>query len=412
MKVLYLECGMGASGDMLVSALSALLPDREAFISEINNALSAIGASVEISDRSSKGVTGLHTNVLINGVSEDSHDYGHDHIHNKAHGHSHDSSRDLQSISALIGGLKLPDTVKNNAKSIYGMIAEAESRVHGTNVETVHFHELGALDAVCDIVCVCMLMEMLSPDKVITSPVHVGSGSVMSSHGVIPVPAPAAAELLKGIPVYGGEISGELCTPTGAALLKRFSNEFGAMPHMMIQKTGYGIGTKDFPRCNCLRAFLGQTTDAVSCTNDQVVELSFHIDDMTPEAIGYASEIFRESGALDALLIPAQTKKNRPCCLLKVLCRPEDEQRLVRLIFAHTTTIGLRRAVMDRYTLARRTETVETEFGPVNVKFSEGFGIAKSKPEYEDMAFLADKTGLPLQKIYEIVLRSMTENSL
>lgn len=403
MKTLYLECAMGASGDMLISALSALLQDREKFVLDINRALSVTGAEIEIKPRISKGIAGLHSDVRINGQSEHIHESGHD---KHEHAHSHDGSRNLRSITALIDGLDIPARVKRSAKSVYGLLAEAESKVHGTSVEMIHFHELGALDAVCDIVCVCMLMDILSPDRVAVSPVNVGSGSVMTAHGPLPVPAPATAELLEGAPIYGSDIPGELCTPTGAALLKYFADKFGPMPRMAVQKTGYGIGTKEFSRCNCLRAFIGESADDKPGVNDQIIELSCNIDDMTPEALGHAAELLRQSGALDVLLIAAQTKKNRPCFLLTCLCRPEDEHRMAELIFRHTSTVGLRRAPKDRYTLSRCMETTDTDAGRVRVKHSEGFGIKKRKPEFEDLVKIADETGLSIQEIYEIVIKS------
>lgn len=407
MKVLYLECAMGASGDMLISALSALLPDRNKFILDINRALSVTGATIDIKPCRSKGITGLHSDVRINGQSEHNHEHKHEHKHDHIHFPHHDNPRDLPGIAALIDGLDIPAKVKNDAKSIYDLIAQAESKVHGTAVDLIHFHELGALDAVCDIVCVCMLMELLSPDKIAVSPINVGSGSVMTEHGALPVPAPATAELLKGAPIYGSDISGELCTPTGAALLKYFADEFGAMPQMTVIKTGYGMGTKEFPRCNCLRGFIGESENDKLSTNDQIIELSCNIDDMTPEALGHAAELIRQRGALDVFLVCVQTKKNRPCFLLTCLCRPEDEHRVALLILRHTSTIGLRRALTDRYTLSRRIETADTDVGKVRIKHSQGYDIEKHKPEYEDLAKIADKTGLSVQKIYEIVLKSL-----
>jgi uncharacterized protein (TIGR00299 family) protein len=402
-RTLYLECAMGASGDMLISALSALLPDRERFIAGINKALSVTGTAIEIKPLRSKGIAGLHTDVRINGVSEHSHTHKQEHSH--THFPSHSGSRDLRSIQELIDRLDIPAKVKRDSKNVYDLLAQAESKVHGTTVDLVHFHELGAMDAVCDIVCVCMIMELLSPDKTVVSPINVGSGSVITEHGTLPVPAPAAAELLKGVPIYGGDISGELCTPTGAALIKYLADEFGAMPQMRVIKTGYGIGTKEFSRCNCLRAFLGESGSENPSTNDQIVELCCNIDDMTPEALGHTAELLRQRGALDVFLIPAQTKKNRPCFLLTCLCRPQDEHRMALLILRHTSTIGLRRALTDRYTLSHRTETVNTDMGKVRVKHSEGYGILKRKPEYEDLAEIAGKTGLSIQEVHEIILK-------
>lgn len=419
MSILYLECVMGASGDMLISALVDLLPDRYEFARSINDTMSAIGVTVEIETSQRKGLTGLHTEVLINGNVEGLGVYGHEHDNkshdehghchgiNREHTHIHNDSGSLNSIYKLIDELPLSQKVKDDARSIYNLIAQAESKVHGTTVEQVHFHEVGALDAVCDIVAVCMLIEMLSPDKVIASPVHVGSGTVMSMHGRLPVPAPATAELLVDIPIYGGDIEGELCTPTGAALLKYFVHEFKSMPAMSVEKIGYGMGTKDFHRSNCLRAFFGSSVDSMS-TDDQISELCCNIDDMSPEAVGFSAELLRSNGALEVFVVPAQTKKNRPCFLLTCLCNPQDELKMAQLILRHTSTFGLRRALRERYTLSRCIKAVDTVFGPVRVKYGEGYGIDKYKPEYEDMAAISQKNGLPISKIYDEIIRTLT----
>ena len=430
MKLLYLECSMGAAGDMLMSALAGLLPKPEDFVAAVNS-LPLPGVALDMTACVRQGITGLHANVTINGASEDqahAHEHTHEHAHEHAHEHTHDhdhgriqehthrhdsqshdhgSLDSLDSINALIQGLPLSEQVKQDAQSVYLLIAEAESKVHGKPVDLVHFHELGALDAVCDIVGVCMLMELLSPDKIIVSPIHVGSGSVFTAHGQLPVPTPATAELLKDIPSYGGEIAGELCTPTGAALLKYFSDEFGPMPLILTKKMGYGMGSKDFPRCNCLRAFWGQveTTDL----KDTISELSCNIDDMTGEALSYAAELLRNNGALDVFLMSVQTKKNRPSTLLICLCEPADEEKLATAILKHTSTFGLRRATRDRYILSRSFTTVNTPYGPVNIKHGAGYGVRKSKPEYEDLARIAAGTGLSISAVNDVVIQSLED---
>ena len=244
MKLLYLECNMGAAGDMLMAALLELLPDPAAFLDTMNN-LGLPGVQVSAEPAVKCGISGTHVSVHIHGHEEDEH--LHDHHH-----HPHSTMAD---ICHAIDHSTVSQWVKDRAKAVYGRIAAAESAVHGQPVEAVHFHEVGAWDAVTDVVGVCLAMEQLAPDRVIVSPIHVGSGHVKCAHGLLPVPAPATALLLRDVPIYGGEIRGELCTPTGAALLTEFADSFGSLPIMSTKRIGYGMGTKDFERANCVRVF-------------------------------------------------------------------------------------------------------------------------------------------------------------
>ena len=241
------------------------------------------------------------------------------------------------------------------------------------------------MDAIADVTAVCLLLHRLAPDKIIASPVHVGSGQVRCAHGILPVPAPATAYLLRGIPIYGGEIQGELCTPTGAALVKHFAAEFGDMPVMKVHAIGYGMGRKDFPRANCVRAMLGDTEDA----GDRIVELRCNVDDMTGEAVGFALDQLMAGGALDAFTVPIGMKKSRPGVLITVLCRAETKEAMVRLLLKHTTTLGVREFPCQRYTLSRTVETVDTPYGAVRKKVSSGYGVRREKYEYEDLAKIA-----------------------
>ena len=285
--------------------------------------------------------------------------------------------------------------MKADSKAVYGRIAEAESKVHGRPVDHIHFHEVGTLDAVADVVGVCALMHEIAPEQVLVSPVHVGSGQVRCAHGVLPVPAPATALLLEGVPVYGGAIRGELCTPTGAALLVHFASDFGDMPAMTLEAVGYGMGTKDFPWANCVRALLGQTREAP----DSAVELRCNLDDMTGEAIGYAAQCLRQAGALDVWTQAIQMKKDRPGTLLCCLCPPEREGEFASLMLKHTTTIGVRCQKLRRYTLKREAVTLDTPYGPVRAKRSHGFGVDRVKPEFDDLAEIAERQGLSLGDI-------------
>ena len=296
----------------------------------------------------------------------------------------------------MISHLPLTESVREHALGVYQAIAQAESRAHGKPVEEIHFHEVGTMDAVADVVGVCMLMDRLGVDQVCASPVHVGSGHAHCAHGILPVPAPATADLLRGIPSYGGEIPGELCTPTGAALLRQFAAKFGPMPQMAVEKIGYGMGSKDFPMANCVRAMLGETEDT---PGDQVVELQCNLDDMTPEDIGYAVAQLLEAGALDVYTTAIQMKKNRPGVLLSVLCQPEQRETMVRLLFRHTTTLGIRETAHRRYTLERSSHPVQTPWGTVDVKVAQGWGVTREKPEFDQLHAIAKKENLSMEEV-------------
>lgn len=379
MKTLYIDCGMGAAGDMLAAALLELLPDKQAFLAQMND-LGLPGVEISAQRAVKCGITGTHFRVAIQGREEDEHHHAHS---------------GLGQIRSLVEALPIPTMVKLDVLAVYRLIAQAESRVHGVPVEHIHFHEVGALDAVADITAVCLLLHQLDVEQIVASPVHVGSGSVRCAHGVLPVPAPATALLLQGIPSYGGEIAGELCTPTGAALLKHFVQKFGPQPMMATQAVGYGMGKKDFPRANCLRVLLGDTQQP----GVEILELRCNIDDMTGEALGFAQERLLEAGALDVFTTAIGMKKCRPGILLTVLCRESDREKLVQCLFRYTTTLGIRETLCQRHTLTRHVEQVETPWGQVRKKISTGQGIYREKYEYEDLARLAKEHGVSLQEV-------------
>ncbi len=282
--------------------------------------------------------------------------------------------------------------------AVYRLIAEAESHVHGVPVTEIHFHEVGTMDAVADITTVCFLMDRISPDRVAASPIHVGSGEVKCAHGILPVPAPATAYLLRGLPIYGGSIRGELCTPTGAALLKYFVSRYGEMPVMKVDAIGYGMGKKDFDRANCVRAMLGETADQ----REEVVELSCNVDDMTAEEIGFAMEQLFEKGAAEVYTLSAGMKKSRPGTLIRVICKEGEKEDMAALLFKHTTTLGIREAVMQRYVLKRDLVTIDTPYGRVRRKDSEGYGVKRSKYEYDDLSRIAREKGVSLREAREL----------
>lgn len=452
MKLLYLDCGMGAAGDMLGAALAELLPDdaRDAFTSELN-AAGIPGVHVSLDPSVKCGITGTHLTVTVNGTEEKegghshshehshhdhqhdhahdhshSHDHHHDHSHEHSHSHDHHhdhSHRSLHDIHHIIDDLKLPEAVRTDILAVYRLIAEAESKAHDKPVSEIHFHEVGTMDAIADIASVCLLLHKLAPDQIIASPIHVGSGQVKCAHGILPVPAPATAYILKDIPIYSGSIQGELCTPTGAALLKHFVTRFDQMPLMTPASTGYGMGTKDFPAANCVRAILGESFAENQA--ETICELSCNVDDMTGEDIAFAIETFLQNGALDAFTVPCTMKKGRPGVLVTVLCKDPDQKQMTKLILQHTTTLGVRSAIKKRWVLSRtESETVIPDDMLANVtapdmpagsktqelkttgndctirsKTSTGFGITRNKYEHDDLEKIARTYGLTLAQV-------------
>ena len=445
MKTLYIECAMGAAGDMLAAALLDLLSveEQQAFLGQMNRLLP--GVQVKVNPAQKCGVQGLHVQVLVNGEEEHSHDHGpvhpevhpapavhdhphehvhdhdhphdhdhvhehehhhdhvhehgHDHPHEHDHGHGHHHHATMAWVEQTIQKTDLPPEVKEQALQVYRVIAQAESAAHGCPVDQVHFHEVGALDAVADVTAVCLLLHMLAPEKIIASPVHLGSGQVRCAHGILPVPAPATAYILQGVSAYTGTIRGELCTPTGAALLKTFAQSFGPMPVMVTEKVGVGVGNKDFEAANVVRVFWGCDAEQEQRKKEQIVELRCNLDDMTGEAIGYASELLMEAGALDVYTVPIQMKKSRPAVLLCCLCRPSEQDKLTQLMLRHTTTWGVRASVMDRSVLTTRIVPVKTKYGVVRVKQGTGYAIKKCKVEYGDMAAAAAQAGVELVRV-------------
>jgi uncharacterized protein (TIGR00299 family) protein len=303
------------------------------------------------------------------------------------------------SIRAVIGALKLPEEVKADAAAIYDEIAAAESRVHGTPVGEIHLHEVGMLDAIADVASVASLIHRLQPSRVVVSPVTTGYGSVRCAHGILPVPAPATALILEGVPSRAGDIEGELLTPTGAALIKHFAEAYGEAPVMTPVATGYGMGTKEFPRLNCVRAILGDEALENGGGTDRITELACNLDDMTGEEIGFAMEQLFKAGARDVYTQAIGMKKSRPGVMLSVICMPEDADRLAAVLMKHTSTLGIRRQDMRRYVLDRTFETAETPYGPVRVKTARGMGVTRSKAEYDDLAALAEKHQVSIDTI-------------
>ena len=411
MKTLYIECAMGAAGDMLTAALLDLLSpeEQQTFLEQMNQLLP--GVQMQVHPAQKCGVQGLHVHGLVNGEEEHSHDHGpvhpevhpapaiHEHPHEHEHGHGHHHHATMAWVEHTIQETGLPPEVKEQALEVYRTIAQAESAAHGCPVDQVHFHEVGALDAVADVTAVCLLLHILAPEKIVASPVHLGSGQVRCAHGILPVPAPATAYILQGVPAYTGTIRGELCTPTGAALLKTFAQSFGPMPVMVTEKVGIGVGSKDFEAANVLRVFWGTDAEQEQTKKDQIVELRCNLDDMTGEAIGYVCELLLEEGALDVYTVPIQMKKSRPAVLLCCLCHPSEQDKLTQLMLRHTTTWGVRASAMGRSVLSTRIVPVKTKYGMIRIKQGTGYGVKKCKVEYGDMAAAAARAGVELARV-------------
>ena len=418
MKTLYLECNMGAAGDMLLAALYELLEDKEGFVRQMNG-LGLPGVTLRARAASTCGIAGTHMEVAVNGAEEEhchdqghggSHDHPQDPTHSphgdQDHHHAHHSHATPKSIGALIDGLNLPPAVRRHAREVYDAIAQAEAKAHGCPVGEVHYHEVGALDAVADVTGVCYALHLLGAEAVVASPIHVGYGTVRCQHGVMPVPAPATAQLLRGIPTYAGQVEGELCTPTGAALLAHFAQRFGPMPLMRVSQVGVGIGSRQFDRANCVRAFWGECDGQ---PGEELVELVCNIDDMTPEALSFACTQLLELGALDVYTTPGTMKKGRPGHVLTVLCRPEQEGAMARHVLEQTTTNGLRSRRCGKYFLAPGRGQVQTQWGPVAIKLARGYGVTHLKPEFSDAARLARENAVPYHQVMLEVARKLGE---
>ena len=385
MKQLYLDLGMGAAGDMLTAALLELCPHKDGIIKKLNS-LNIPGVHYEREIMKKSAICGTHMHVIVNGSEEEC---GHEHEEGH-HEHSHHHHISMSDIGEIVSKLNTSEKIKKQILDVYNIIADAESRVHGEPVSQIHFHEVGNMDAIADVAAVCILINELNIGKIVVSPVHTGSGFVMCAHGKLPVPAPATALILEGVPYYSDGLKGELCTPTGAALIKYFADDFSDMPAMVVEKTGYGFGKKEFERPNCVRALLGtafQCSEVTSeCDNscektDKVVELACNIDDMTAEEIGFATEKILEAGALDVYTISAYMKKNRPGTVICCLCHEDEREKFAKIMFKYTTTIGVRQYNCDRYILSRKTENIETDYGNVRVKKTSGYGVEREKME-------------------------------
>jgi uncharacterized protein (TIGR00299 family) protein len=382
MRTLYFDCFAGISGDMTLGALVGAGADADALVAQLGSlGVGGFKVNFERVDRS-----GLSAVRAVVEVEETKH-------------HRH-----LSDILRIIEGAGLSESVKGRAAAVFRKLAEAEARVHDLPVEKIHFHEVGALDAIVDVVGACVGFELLGVERFVCSPLHVGSGTVEMAHGRFPVPPPAVAELLRGAPVYSTEVKGELVTPTGAAIVSTLCDEYGPLPRMRVEATGYGAGSRDYEKFpNVLRVLVGESEEVGGeAGTERLLMVETNIDDLSPQIVGHLMELALARGALDCFFTPAQMKKNRPGVLVSILCRPRDRETFASLLFEETTTLGVRFYEVERQALERESVSVETEFGPVRVKVARRGGrVVGGTPEYEDCRAAAERAGAPLRKVEE-----------
>jgi pyridinium-3,5-bisthiocarboxylic acid mononucleotide nickel chelatase len=454
-RIAYLDCFSGISGDMFLGALIDAGVPAEVFQRTVE-ALN-VGATLQITRVDRSGISATKVEVLVNGKTEyprehNPHPFHHETEHGHEHSHSHEHEhpdhegapplsrslrqggsapqthgRHLTEIRQIISKAKISESSKSTAISIFEKLGAAEAKIHNVPIDRIHFHEVGAVDAIVDIVCTAVGAEALEVEQFVCSPLNVGGGSVVCAHGTFPVPAPATVELLKRVPVYSGEIKKELVTPTGAAIVATLASRFGDFPQMNIEKTGYGAGTRDLPgQPNVLRIAVGQLFAATvadknvrptesnftSIGQDTVTVLEANLDDLSPQVFGYVMEKLFEAGALDVFGTPIQMKKNRPGTLLTVLTKPAEADSLSKIVFAETTTLGIRRRDERRQILAREWQSVSTRFGDIRIKVASMNGtISSYAPEYEDCRRIAADQRVPLKQVMQEAMQAYLQRS-
>jgi uncharacterized protein (TIGR00299 family) protein len=403
MKTLYFDCFAGISGDMTLSALIDLGIDRERLIGELKK-LGLDGWELKVSEVSKHGIGAKHVNVIIQN-EEHAHSHKGMHLfHRHSHSHSH-SRRTMADITGMIDAGSLSDRAKDLSRRIFMRLAVAEAKIHGTTPDKVHFHEVGAVDSIIDIVGTAICIDLLSPDRIIASVLHDGHGFVNCQHGKIPVPVPAVVEVLatRGVGFKQLDIEGEMMTPTGAAIVAELAESFGTVPEMKILKTGYGAGTKEFNVPNLLRVVWGETAETAAqgkqAQKHTVTVMETNIDDSTPEILGYVMEKLFEAGAKDVFFTPVYMKKCRPATRINILCNETDAAAMEQILFSETSTIGVRKYQAERTCLPRKTVTVATPYGEVQGKETAYGDVRRISIEYEDARRLAKEKNIPLRKI-------------
>jgi uncharacterized protein (TIGR00299 family) protein len=401
MKVLYFDGFSGYSGDKIVAGLLSITGSADSLIKKLKTLSIKDDFEIKISQKSVMGINSLKFDVVLN-----------DHHHHDDHGHSHEHAhhhhhRGLKEIIQIINESALDEKVKNDAINIFTILGRAESKVHNVDIEKIHFHEVGAVDSIIDIVSACILINELKPDKIYSSKIALGSGFIDAAHGRLPVPAPATAKILEGVPVYNGEINGELTTPTGASIIKYYSLRFCTLPEMTIDKIGYGAGTKEFEIPNVTRIYYGDLEEK-KINSDLIVKLETNIDDATPEQTGFIFERLFEKGALDVFITPILMKKNRMAHLLTVLCAEKDKELLENEIFKNSTTFGIRFSYCERTILKRDQKVINVD--GVDVAIKHGYykdKLIQTSIEYDSLKNYIQRTGLSyneaVKKINKII---------
>lgn len=395
MRTLYFDCFAGASGNMILAALLSVGVNRGEVVRQLRS-LNIGDFDIEITNVDRSGINAVHVEVKV----------PHEHVH-----------RHLADIEKIIQGSELSESVKDRSIKIFANLAAAEAKIHGIDVQKVHFHEVGAKDAIIDVVGSCIGFEMLGIERFVCSKIHVGSGFVKMAHGTYPVPPPAVAELLIGKPIYSGAIQGELITPTGAAILSTLCDTYGEIPHMTVEQTAYGAGTReynDFP--NVLRLLIGESA-AVSAASEvatnELVLLETNVDDVSPQVLGYVMDRAFEIGCLDCWFAPILMKKNRPASLISILCDEEKREKLTELLYRETTTLGIRIKRVERECLPREMVLVETQFGPVDVKVARYRNeVVNAMPEYDQVKRLAKTNGVAFRQIRDAVIGELNKQGI
>lgn len=409
MKTLYFDCSSGISGNMVLGALTEIIGDEQYLIEELKK-LNTDGYKIEISKKVKNGITGTYVDVIVDGKDEYGHEHHihehhheHEHEHEDAHEHEHHhhhEHRNLNDINKIISESTLDEKTKELAKRIFTRVAKAESKVHDKPLEEVHFHEVGAIDSIVDIVGTAILINKINPDKIISSIVNDGYGFIECAHGKMSVPVPATSEIFanRGVKFRQIDIDTELVTPTGAAIIAELAEEFTTLPAMETKKIGWGAGYKDLDIPNILKVYYGEMQEK----NENFVVMETNIDDCSGEVLGYTSEILFQNGALDVFFTPIFMKKNRPAYRLTVACKKEDMFRLQNIIFRETTTIGIRYRFEARTELGREIVEIDTKYGKLKAKKVVNNGEEYIYPEYESMKKLAKESNIPIKELYKI----------
>ena len=402
MKTLYFDCSSGISGNMTLGALVEILGDEQYLVKELKK-LQVDGYHIEISKKVKNGITGTYVDVVLKDHHHHEHEHHHEeHHHEYEHEHHHEH-RNLHDVNHIIENSNLKEETKQLAKRIFRKVAEAESKVHHKSIEEVHFHEVGAIDSIVDIVGTAILINKIQPDKIISSVVNDGYGFIECAHGTISVPVPATSEIFSkaGVKCRQIDIDTELVTPTGAAIISELATEFTVMPTMTVQKIGWGAGKKDLKIPNVLKVYLGKMEETLE-EKQEIAVMETNIDDTTGEILGYAAEKLMQNGALDAFFTPIYMKKGRPAYRLTVACRKEDIEKLQTIIFRETTTIGIRYRYEKRNVLPREKVEVNTGYGLVQAKQVKLGEETYTYPEYESLKKIAEEKNIPLKDLYQL----------